>query len=91
MFLTVKARVYTDATGVYTELPVLLTPAGVLEPLRDYCLYRSQDRSLMWMTKVNRSVRMFLEYLQTNPAEHDTHRLFQNFAQRLYRSEGAHV
>ena len=84
MFLTVKARVYTDATGVYTELPVLLTPAGVLEPLLDHCLYRSQDRSLMWMTKVNRSVRMFLEYLQTNPAEHDTHRLFQNFAQRLY-------
>ncbi|MCY1213738.1 hypothetical protein D9M68_365930 [compost metagenome] len=84
MFVTVKARVYTDATGVYTELPVLLTPAGVLEPLLDYCLYRSHDRSLTWMTKVNRSVRMFLEYLQTNPAERDTYRLFQNFAQRLY-------
>ncbi|KWR90687.1 gamma-mobile-trio recombinase GmtY [Cupriavidus sp. IDO] len=84
MFVTVKARVYTDATGVYTELPVLLTPAGVLEPLLDYCLYKSHDRSLTWMTKVNRSVRMFLEYLQTNPAERDTYRLFQNFAQRLY-------
>ncbi|RDK05267.1 gamma-mobile-trio recombinase GmtY [Cupriavidus lacunae] len=84
MFVTVKARVYTDATGVYTELPVLLTPAGVLEPLLDYCLYHSHDRSLTWMTKVNRSVRMFLEYLQTNPAERDTYCLFQNFAQRLY-------
>lgn len=84
MFVTVKARVYTDATGVYTELPVLLTPTGVLEPLLDYCLYRSHDRSLTWMTKVNRSVRMFLEYLQTNSAERDTYRLFQNFAQRLY-------
>jgi integrase len=84
MFVSVKARVYTDATGVSTEIPALLTPAGVLEPLLDYCLSRSHDRSLMWMTKVTRSVRMFLEYLQTNPAERDTYRLFQNFAQRLY-------
>ena len=84
MFVTVKARVYTDATGVYTELPVLLTPAGALEPLLDYCLSRSHDRSLAWMSKIARSVRMFLEYLQSNPAEHDTYRLFQNFAQRLY-------
>ena len=84
MFVTVKARVHTDATGVYTELPALLTPAGVLEPLLDYCLYRSHDRSLAWMSKVARSVRMFLEYLQSNPDERDTYRLFQNFAQRLY-------
>lgn len=84
MFVTVKARVYTDITGVYTELPVLLTSAGVLERLLDYCLYRSHDRSLTWMKKVTRSVRMFLEYLQANPAERDTYRLFQNFAQRLY-------
>ena len=84
MFVTVKAGVYTDATGACTEIPALLTPAGVLEPLLDYCLYRSHDRSLTWMSKVSRSVRMFLEYLQTNPAERDTYRLFQNFAQRLY-------
>jgi hypothetical protein len=84
MFVTVKARVYTDSTGVYTELPALLTPGGVLEPLLDYYLYRSHDRSLTWMTKVARSVRMFLEYLQINPEERDTFRLFQNFAQRLY-------
>jgi integrase len=84
MLVTVKARVYTDASGIYTQLPALLTPAGALEPLVDYCLYRSHDRSLAWMTKVTRSVRMFLEYLQSNPAERDTYRLFQNFAQRLY-------
>src|ERR1700756_5251521 len=63
MFVTVKSRIYTDNTGAYTELPVLLTSAGVLEPLLDYCLYRNHDRSLAWMTKVIRSVRMFLEYL----------------------------
>ena len=84
MFVNVKARVYTDATGVYTELPALLTPVGVLEPLLDYCLHRSHDRSLTWMTKVRRAVVMFLEYLQSNPAERDTYLLFQNFAQRLY-------
>ncbi|MFJ2712356.1 gamma-mobile-trio recombinase GmtY [Pseudomonas sp. NPDC087346] len=84
MFVTIKARVFTDATGVYTELPALLTPAGVLTSLLDYCLWRSHDRSLMWMRKVARSVRMFLEYLQANPSEYDTQRLFQTFAQRLY-------
>ncbi len=84
MFVTVKARIYTDATGAYSELPALLTPAGVLEPLLDYCLHRSHDRSLTWMSKVTRSVRLFLEYLLSNPAERDTYRLFQNFAQRLY-------
>ncbi|AMS13837.1 hypothetical protein A3218_05855 [Pseudomonas chlororaphis] len=51
MFVTIKARVYTDATGVYTELPALLTPTGVLTSLLDYCLCRSHDHSLMWMMK----------------------------------------
>jgi len=84
MFVTVKSRVFTDSSGAYTELPVLLTSAGVLEPLLDYCLYRNHDRSLAWMTKVIRSVRMFLEYMQSNLTERDSFRLFQNFAQRLY-------
>ncbi|SIN77059.1 gamma-mobile-trio recombinase GmtY [Paraburkholderia phenazinium] len=84
MFISVRSKVISDTTGVHTEIPALLTPAGVLEPLLDYCLSRAHDRSLAWMAKVIRSVRMFLEYLQSNPAERDTYRLFQNFAQRLY-------
>ena len=84
MFVTVKTRVYTDETGAYTEIPGLLTPAGVLEPLLDYFMARSHDLSLSWMGKVARSVRLFLEYMHSNPAERDTYRLFQNFAQRLY-------
>lgn len=83
MFVTVKSRVFTDATGVFTEIPALLTPVGVLEPLLDYCLSHTHDRSLSWMDKVIRSVHIFLEYMQSNPAERDTYRLFQNFAQRL--------
>lgn len=84
MFVTVKAKVYTDTTGVSTDLPALLTPVGVLEPLLDYCLYRRHDRSLIWMAKVNRSVRLFLEYVYSNPNELNTYRVFLNFAQRLY-------
>ncbi|MFH5253144.1 hypothetical protein ACGTRS_18145 [Burkholderia semiarida] len=84
MFVTIKARVLTDETNVYTEIPALLTASGILEPLVDYFLHRSHDRSLEWMRKVTRSVRLFLEYLQVNPTERDTYRLFQNFAQRLY-------
>ena len=56
----------------------------MLEPLLDYFMARSHDLSLTWMGKVARSVRIFLEYMHSNPAERDTYRLFQNFAQRLY-------
>jgi hypothetical protein len=84
MFVSIKARVLTDETDVYTEIPALLTASGILEPLIDYFLHRSHDRSLEWMRKVTRSIRLFLEYLQVNLAERDAHRLFQNFAQRLY-------
>lgn len=84
MFVTVKARVFTDESGAYTEIPGLMTPAGVLEPLLDYFLARSHDRSLAWMAKVARSMRMFLEYIQINPLQRDSYHLFQNFAQRLY-------
>lgn len=84
MFVSTKIRVLVDETGAYAELPGLLTPAGVLTPLLDYCLSRSHDRSIVWMGKVVRSTQMFLEYMQANPAERDTHILFRNFAQRLY-------
>jgi hypothetical protein len=84
MFVSVKARVFTDATGVYTEMPALLTPSGAIEPLIDYFLARTHDRSITWMAKVVRAVRMFLEFLQSNPHETDTYQLFRNFAQRLY-------
>jgi hypothetical protein len=84
MFVSSKVRVLTDETGAFTELPALLTPEGPLTPLLDYCLTRVHDRSPAWVTKVVRSVGIFLEYMAANPLEHDTHLLFQNFAQRLY-------
>ena len=84
MIVTLKCRVFTDQTGAFTEVPAILTPAGWLMPLLDYCLAHTHDRSPTWMLKVNRSVRLFLAYLHANPNEADSYLLFQNFAQRLY-------
>jgi hypothetical protein len=84
MFVSVNVQVITDEVGSGTEIPGLLTPNGLLIPLIDYCLSRSHDRSIEWMTKVVRSVSTFLEYMQVNPLEHNTPLLFQNFAKRLY-------
>lgn len=84
MFVSTKLKIIADETGAYTELPGLMTPAGVLMPLVDYFMAKQHDRSLVWMEKVVRSTQMFLEYLQANPQQRDSHLLFSNFAQRLY-------
>ncbi|BBF66294.1 gamma-mobile-trio recombinase GmtY [Acidithiobacillus ferridurans] len=83
-FVSVNAKIVTDTTGAVMELPVLLTPEGVLGPLLDYCLARSHNRSLSWMKKVVLAVTLFLRYVNANPEEPNSYRLFQNFAQRLY-------
>jgi integrase len=84
MFVSTKIKSLTDETGTHVIVPGLLTPAGVLVPLLDYFLARHHVRSLAWMVKVVRSVQMFLEYLQANPQQRNTHLLFSNFAGRLY-------
>jgi site-specific recombinase XerD len=82
-FVTVTARIHTDSTGAYLELPVILTTAGPLIPLLDYCVTR-HDRSISWMKKLVSAVSLFLDYLEVNPSEPEMWRLFRNFAQRLY-------
>jgi len=79
----VKAFVRTDATGLKMQLPVLVTPFGVLDPLLDYFLLRLNNRSVAWRKKVARAVRLFAEYLSTNPEERDSYRLFLNFSHRV--------
>lgn len=83
-FATLRAKVHLDSTGACAEVPVLMTPDGILEPLLDYCLARSHDRSVVWMKKVLRSVALLLEYVQRNEHERGSYQLFQNFGQRLY-------
>lgn len=82
-FVVATARVHTDNTGAYSEIPVVLTPAGPLEPLVDYCISQHY-RSLSWMRKLISAVGLFLDYLEANPDEQEQWRMFRNFAQRLY-------
>lgn len=80
----VNARVRTDSTGITADVPVLITPAGILLPLLDYCLDRTHDRSPEWHRKMVKAVAMFVQYIAANPDEQDMLRLFTNFGQRLY-------
>ncbi|TCT07016.1 phage integrase family protein [Paralcaligenes ureilyticus] len=79
----VKARVYTDETGVFYEIPVLLTPNGSLGSLVDYFVAHWDIRSPQWMIKVVQAVRLFLEYLDAHSDGVDGQDTFQNFRQRL--------
>lgn len=79
----VRAKVYPDETGVFYEIPVLLTPAGPLDVLLDYLLEHWDSRSPKWMEGVTSSVRLFLEYLDAHPLREDAQLTFQNFRQRL--------
>ncbi len=80
-FVTVRAKVVSDNTGSVSEIPILMTPIGPLVPLIDYCLQKR--RSLSWMTKLLRSVHLFLEYLEVNAEQQEEWRLFRNFANAL--------
>lgn len=84
MFASVKSKVRLDATGRTVDLPALLTPAGLLTPLLDYCVAKRHERSLSWAEKVVRATRLFLEYMHANPGQTNTHLLFRDFAQALY-------
>ncbi|MBL8280263.1 MAG: site-specific integrase [Pelomonas sp.] len=83
MFVSVKLRVLLDSSGSSVDVPGLLTPGGLFSPLLDYFLDRQLARSLSWMDKVSRSVRLFLEYMQANARE-EGRTMFANFAKRLY-------
>lgn len=83
MFVSVKLKVLLDNSGSTIDIPGLLTPEGPFLPLVDYFLARHIARSLSWMDKVERSVRLFLEYMHANPDE-GGRTLFENFAKRLY-------
>lgn len=85
MFVRVKLKVQQDATGNRLEMPGLLTPGGLLMPLLDYFLARELSRSISWMDKVVKSVRLFCQYMQANPEQRDTLQMFDNFANALVK------
>ena len=84
-FIQVRARVITDDTGAISEIPILLTDHGHLEPLVDYLLWRRHDRGVSWMRKVVQAVSLLLTYMKANATYFDKPELmFHAFAQRLY-------
>ncbi|MFG6412477.1 gamma-mobile-trio recombinase GmtY [Roseateles sp. DC23W] len=83
-FAAVKSKVRLDATGRTIAIPALLTPAGLLTPLLDYCVHKHHIRSLSWAQKVVHAVELFLDYMHANPAQTNSHLLFRNFAGALY-------
>ncbi|MDH6182648.1 gamma-mobile-trio recombinase GmtY [Polaromonas sp. CG_23.6] len=81
-FPIVRAKIFTDNTGVSREMPVLLTPNGPLLPLIEYCL--SKNRSLSWINKLLRAVALFLDYLEANSDQPEQEwKQFRNFANAL--------
>ncbi|MEC5208741.1 hypothetical protein QF022_003697 [Vogesella perlucida] len=84
-FVSVRAKVLSDATGAVSEIPVLLTQEGPLLSLVDYLLWRRHDRSISWMRKVVHDVALLLMYMKANADHfHDVESLFHSFIQRLY-------
>lgn len=85
MHATVHARVVRDNTGIYAEIPVILTDNGPLLPLVDYLAAHLAARSQIWMTKVAQAVGLLLDYMEANQGcFDDPARLFETFAQRLH-------
>lgn len=53
----VAGRVFTDESGIYYEVPVLLTAQGPVDVLLDYLIEHWDARSPDWMVKVTASAR----------------------------------
>jgi hypothetical protein len=83
--VAVSARVFSDATGAWTQLPILLTEEGPVLPLIDYLLMRSQERSLAWMRKVVQAVQLLLRFIEANEGEFPSiQHVLHAFDRRLY-------
>jgi len=67
---------------MYYEVPVLMTNAGPVEVLVEYFVDHWRIRSPSWMTKVVRAVRLFIQYLYSQPGNVEL-RTFKTFRHRL--------
>jgi len=84
-YTTVRAKVHRDNTGVVTEIPVILTDSGPLQPLLEFLLNTAHVRSFSWMQKMTQAVGLLLDYMAANrECFNDPKSLFQSFVQRLY-------
>lgn len=80
---TVRARLYSDNTGSYVELPVLLSKEGLIISMIEYqSLFCG--KSLSWQRNLCNAVRLLLEFASANRGVFkDTRDLFETFSIRL--------
>lgn len=79
------AKVVVDDSGFRSEIPVLLTEKGVVQPLLDYLLNKQTERGQHWQRHVVSAAKMLLEYMEVNQHNFsDPVTLFQSFAARLF-------
>ncbi len=82
---TIRGKVHRDNTGVVTEIPIIVTEHGPLQPLVDYLLAHVHVRSHAWMLKVTQAVGLLIDYMAANhDCFDDPKDLFEAFVQRLY-------
>ena len=80
-----KAKIVIDNSGIASELPVIVTEQGVLDPLLCYLLHHQHDRSSPWSEKVVHATYLLMQYMEANQdCFSDPGQLFESFVQRLY-------
>jgi hypothetical protein len=79
-YTTVRAKVHRDNTGVVTEIPVILTDSGPLQPLLEFLLNTAYVRSFSWMQKMTQAVGLLLDYSSRRETHDHIKRLRQSKA-----------
>jgi hypothetical protein len=64
--IEVLAKIVVDESGVQSEIPVLMTPQGVLNPLLDYFLNNECERGVSWQRMVLSAARLLINYMSVN-------------------------
>jgi hypothetical protein len=82
----VNAKIVEDNSGISTEIPVILTDQGVLQPVVDYVLFlQLQGTSLSTLNKHIQSIILLIDFLAANEGMFkDPSNMFEVFVRRLY-------
>lgn len=80
---TINARIITDNTGMYQELPVIISMSGMLTQHLRFLL-RNRYKSPSWKNRAVFSVRLFIDYTIANKSAFKSNlELFDSFASSL--------
>lgn len=82
--VTRYCKFVSDNSGVTTEIPIILTEQGPLQPLALF-LWENRRRSKSWMVKLNQAVSLLLDYMSANRDIYASpEEMFSAFVERLY-------